>query len=163
MTPAEKAVFDAMREALQKFTEYEKATNERDDVYGMILYAEFSDMCNIVLDSLDALDAADAVAEQGQALQRLAQLGQEIEAAPMSREHWLAIREGHFNAAAEQYFTARPQLDTAAQRRIFYAGHCAGYGEPPAETDAERMAGARAKHDDTYPGDLLARMEDDPR
>jgi hypothetical protein len=28
------------------------------------------------------------------------------------------------------------------------------------ETDAERMAGARAKHDDSYPSDLLARAAD---
>lgn len=30
-------------------------------------------------------------------------------------------------------------------------------------TPAERMAGARAKHDDTYPSDLLARMENEPK
>lgn len=43
------------------------------------------------------------------------------------REQFLAIREGHLNAAAAQYFGARPQLDNAHNQRIFYAGHCAGY------------------------------------
>jgi hypothetical protein len=34
---------------------------------------------------------------------------------------------------------------------------------PAIEAAAHRMAGARAKHDDSYPSDLLAREEDDPR
>jgi hypothetical protein len=59
-----------------------------------------------------------------------------IEQSP--HEQWLAVREGHFNAAAEAYFSARPQLDSAVNRRIFYAGHCKGYDdrahlEQPAE------------------------------
>jgi hypothetical protein len=50
---------------------------------------------------------------------------------PMPREAWLAVQEGHLNQAAEQYFKARTQLDTAEARRIFYAGHCAGYDAAP--------------------------------
>jgi hypothetical protein len=54
---------------------------------------------------------------------------------PVDREQWLAIREGHFNAASAEYFDARPQLDSAVNRRIFYAGHCKGYDvAPPAQT-----------------------------
>jgi hypothetical protein len=53
----------------------------------------------------------------------------------LTHEQWLAVREGHFNAAASEYFGARPNMDTAHTRRIFYAGHCKGYGAaPPAQT-----------------------------
>lgn len=45
----------------------------------------------------------------------------------MPYEKYVAIREGHFNAASEEYFNARPQLDNNHNRRIFYAGHCKGY------------------------------------
>lgn len=48
-----------------------------------------------------------------------------------TREHWLAVREGHHNAAAEEYFSARPHLDTPDIRRVFYAGHCKGYDVAP--------------------------------
>lgn len=51
-------------------------------------------------------------------------------------ETWLALREGHFNAASEEYFAARPQLDSAANRRIFYAGHCKGYDAAAPTTEA---------------------------
>ena len=62
MTPAEKQAFDAMRASLKKFTEYEKAMNDGHDVSGMLLYAEFSNMCKI------AIEAAQK-AEQESALQ----------------------------------------------------------------------------------------------
>jgi hypothetical protein len=42
-------------------------------------------------------------------------------------ERHTAIREGHFNQASDEYFEARPQIDSAANRRVFYAGHCKGY------------------------------------
>ena len=42
-------------------------------------------------------------------------------------EQYLAIRESHLNAAEEAYFDVRPQVDSAASRRIFYAGHSKGY------------------------------------
>jgi hypothetical protein len=62
-------------------------------------------------------------------------------AQPKKRETWLAIREGHLNAASDSYFTARPQLDSAVNRRIFYAGHSSGYGDEapqPAAQQTER-------------------------
>ena len=34
-----------------------------------------------------------------------------------------AACEAHCNSAADEYFNARPQLDSGANRRIFYAGH----------------------------------------
>lgn len=34
-----------------------------------------------------------------------------------------ALCEAHCNSAADEYFNARPQLDSSANRRIFYAGH----------------------------------------
>jgi hypothetical protein len=34
-----------------------------------------------------------------------------------------ALCEAHCNSAADEYFNARPQLDSDANRRIFYAGH----------------------------------------
>jgi hypothetical protein len=53
-------------------------------------------------------------------------------------EKFVAIREGHFNAASEEYFSARPQLDTKENRRIFYAGHCKGYDAKPAPAPAQQ-------------------------
>lgn len=82
-----------------------------------------------------ALAAADAVAEQGQGPQPEFDLTNLI---TKGAKAWAGVN-------AQDLREGKP------------------VGEPPAETDAERMAGARAKHDDTYPGDLLARMEDDPR
>jgi len=53
-----------------------------------------------------------------------------------THEQYLAVREGHFNAASDKYFEARPQLDSAVNRRIFYAGHCKGYdAHTPAQPD----------------------------
>ena len=34
-----------------------------------------------------------------------------------------ALCEAHCNSAADEYFNARPQLDSGSNRRIFYAGH----------------------------------------
>lgn len=34
-----------------------------------------------------------------------------------------ALCEAHCNSAADEYFNARPQLDSSVNRRIFYAGH----------------------------------------
>lgn len=42
---------------------------------------------------------------------------------PMTDEQERAIHEAHCNEASDEYFNARPQLDSAANRRIFYAGH----------------------------------------
>lgn len=47
--------------------------------------------------------------------------------AEADRERFLAIREGHHNAAEREYFDARPQIDTGDRRRVFYAGFCKGY------------------------------------
>jgi hypothetical protein len=53
----------------------------------------------------------------------------------LTHEQWLAVREGHLNVASSEYFDARPQLDSAGNRRIFYAGHCKGYEAAyPAQT-----------------------------
>ena len=59
------------------------------------------------------------------------------------REHWLVLREGHLNAAAAQYFGARPQLDNAHNQRIFYAGHCAGYQAEPTWAEPTVREGAK--------------------
>jgi hypothetical protein len=42
---------------------------------------------------------------------------------PLTHEQDRAICEGEFNAASDEYFKARPDLDTPVNRRIFYAGH----------------------------------------
>jgi hypothetical protein len=73
-------------------------------------------------------------------------------AQPKKRETWLAIREGHLNAASDSYFTARPQLDSAVNRRIFYAGHSSGYG------DEAPQPAAQQEHDPFLPtGARIAR------
>lgn len=51
-------------------------------------------------------------------------------------EQYNAIREGHFNAASEEYFNARPQLDSNHNRRIFQAGHSKGYDAAHPTPDA---------------------------
>ncbi len=58
----------------------------------------------------------------------------------MNHEQWLAIREGHLNAASAEYFGARPRIDNPANRRIFYAGHCKGYdAATPVPAPAEQV------------------------
>lgn len=42
---------------------------------------------------------------------------------PLSDEQERALCEGYCNAAEQEYFAARPQLDSRTNRRIFYAGH----------------------------------------
>jgi hypothetical protein len=42
---------------------------------------------------------------------------------PMTDDQDRALCEAHFNEASEEYFKARPQLDSDVNRRIFYAGH----------------------------------------
>jgi hypothetical protein len=41
----------------------------------------------------------------------------------MTDEKDRALCESHCNSAADEYFNARPQLDSSVNRRIFYAGH----------------------------------------
>jgi len=54
-------------------------------------------------------------------------------------EKWLAIREGHFNAAVEEYFRHRPDAESPSNSRVFYAGHCCGY-EATTKLEAELAA-----------------------
>lgn len=42
---------------------------------------------------------------------------------PMTEEQDRALCEAFCNAASDEYFKARPQLDSDVNRRIFYAGH----------------------------------------
>jgi hypothetical protein len=42
---------------------------------------------------------------------------------PLSADQDRALCEAHCNEASDEYFKARPQLDSAVNRRIFYAGH----------------------------------------
>lgn len=42
---------------------------------------------------------------------------------PLTDEQDRALCEAYCNAASDEYFKARPQLDSSANRRIFYAGH----------------------------------------
>ena len=48
-------------------------------------------------------------------------------AVPLTDEQDRALCEAHCNDATDEYFNARPQLDSAANRRIFYAGHRKGW------------------------------------
>lgn len=48
---------------------------------------------------------------------------QQVERKPMTEEQDLALCEAFCNAASDEYFKARPQLDSDVNRRIFYAGH----------------------------------------
>jgi len=45
----------------------------------------------------------------------------------LTQEQDNALCEGHFNSDSDEYFKARPQLDSAVNRRIFYAGHRKGW------------------------------------
>lgn len=42
---------------------------------------------------------------------------------PLSEEQDRALCEAYCNTASDEYFNARPHLDSAENRRIFYAGH----------------------------------------
>lgn len=42
---------------------------------------------------------------------------------PLTDEQDRALCEAYCNAASDEYFKARPQLDSDVNRRIFYAGH----------------------------------------
>lgn len=42
---------------------------------------------------------------------------------PLTDEQDRALCEAYCNTASDEYFGARPQLDSAVNRRIFYAGH----------------------------------------
>jgi hypothetical protein len=42
---------------------------------------------------------------------------------PLGDEQDRALCEAYCNTASDEYFNARPQLDSQANRRIFYAGH----------------------------------------
>lgn len=42
---------------------------------------------------------------------------------PLTDEQDRALCEAYSNAASDEYFKARPQLDSDVNRRIFYAGH----------------------------------------
>ena len=48
-------------------------------------------------------------------------------AVPLTDEQDRALCEAHYNDASEEYFSARPQMDSAVNRRIFYAGHRKGW------------------------------------
>ena len=47
---------------------------------------------------------------------------------PLTSEQQRCIAEAHNVAACEEYFSARPQIDCTANRRIFEAGFSKGYG-----------------------------------
>jgi hypothetical protein len=103
--------------------------------------------------ALDALEKALPITrEQLYAIISLREALAQPVAQPEKRETWLAIREGHLNAASDSYFTARPQLDSAVNRRIFYAGHSSGYG------DEAPQPAAQQEHDPFLPtGARIAR------
>jgi hypothetical protein len=46
---------------------------------------------------------------------------------PLTDEQDRSLCEAHCNDATDEYFNARPQLGSAANRRIFYAGHRKGW------------------------------------
>ena len=48
---------------------------------------------------------------------------QQAKPQPLSDEQDRALCEAHCDAASDEYFKARPQLDSDVNRRIFYAGH----------------------------------------
>lgn len=48
---------------------------------------------------------------------------QPVERKPMTDDQDRALCEAFCNAASDEYFKARPQLDSDVNRRIFYAGH----------------------------------------
>jgi hypothetical protein len=66
------------------------------------------------------LDEADAVSAALRA-------AQPAEPVALTGEQDRALCEAHCNDATDEYFNARPQLDSTANRRIFYAGHRQGW------------------------------------
>lgn len=62
----------------------------------------------------------DAIASLQQAIASTHQAPQQK---PLTDEQDRALCEAYCNAASDEYFKARPQLDSSANRRIFYAGH----------------------------------------
>ena len=48
---------------------------------------------------------------------------QQAKPQPLSDEQDRALCEAYCNTASDEYFKARPQLDSDVNRRIFYAGH----------------------------------------
>lgn len=75
-------------------------------------------------------------------------------------ERYIAIREGHFNVASDEYFDARPELDNPVNRRIFYGAHCKGYdaamesGEAKLNVPPDVLKYAKAMKSDGYRGPL---------
>jgi hypothetical protein len=80
--------------------------HERCDKHGNLLDEKFAPACTC------GFDAALANAKAAQ---------------PLTKEQDIAVCEGHFNSDSDEYFKARPQLDSAVNRRIFYAGHRKGW------------------------------------
>ena len=48
---------------------------------------------------------------------------EKVFAVPLTDEQDRALCEAYFNDASDEYFKARPAIDSAVNRRIFYAGH----------------------------------------
>ena len=79
---------------------------------------------------------------------------------PLDREHQHALREAAHNAASDEYFKARPQIDGMDRSRVFQSGFERGYDAAGADLgalrdDVERLIehGARmgvALRDDDY-------------
>ncbi len=80
-------------------------------------YPPDSQQCGEAADMLAAIDAPE------QLLRQIAEFGEAQNQVPLTDEQERALCEGFYNAAASEYFKARPQLESDINRRIFYAGH----------------------------------------
>lgn len=63
----------------------------------------------------------------------------------MTYEHDRALMEGARNSACDDYFSARPQIDTIDRRRVYEAGFQAGAASRDAEIQRLQMALADAE------------------
>jgi hypothetical protein len=62
---------------------------------------------------------------------------------PLSDEHDSALCEALCNAASDEYFLARPQLESVSNRRIFYAGHRKAWITKDSAIEARRSIGIK--------------------
>ena len=77
-----------------------------------------------VIDLNYAIEKADVAQE---AIKALEEALAKQERKPLTREQEIALREAHENTDTEIYFEARPLIDTVEARRVFAAGHKAGW------------------------------------
>ena len=119
---------DGLREfkSQDECIEYEKFILLRAIIHkharGIVYQAE---VANFILKAWSEISLAMQHNGEARAIESAAQPAPA--AVPLTDEQDRALCEAHYNDASEEYFSARPQMDSAVNRRIFYAGHRKGW------------------------------------